>query len=121
MSATAAVLGFGAASWKTKASQHLHRVGLGIRQRNLPPLQETDRYVIVSRARLPRSISHLAAHVILCLPVDWQRRDRSRPVLIKRFAEQEQPTGICLRARNWIHIGQKRGRGNLAVRSQFRR
>ena len=91
------------------------------RQSNLPLLQNTGRILILPRGQLPKTASHFLAQFIHYLPLEWQRCHRSRPAFIKTFAEQEQPAGICLRAGNWIYIGQKQGRGELAVRSQFGR
>ena len=114
-----ALLGFGAAAWKTKPRDEFIGWDHPTRQRNLPLLVNNARYLILPWAHLPHLASHLLAQLTRRLPLDWQRRYCLRPVLLETFCESERFRGTCYRAANWIHVGQTQGRGKLDTRNQF--
>ena len=114
-----ALLGFGAAAWKTAPRDRFIGWDPATRQRNLPLVVNHARYLILPWVRVPRLASHLLARVARQLPADWLRRYRIRPVLLETFCETPRFQGTCYRAANWIHLGQTQGRGKLDARHQY--
>lgn len=108
-----AVLGFGAAAWKTAPRDAF--IGWTARER------ETRLHLVVNNARfliLPWVRSrHLASRLLGLaarrLSADWQARYGYRPVLLETFVEKERFNGTCYRAANWRYVGETRGRGKL--------
>lgn len=114
-----ALLGFGAAAWKTAPRDRFVGWDAATRQRNLPRVVNHARYLILPWIRLPCLASHLLACLQRQLPRDWQQRYRIRPVLLETFCETPRFRGTCYRAANWIHLGQTQGRGKLDTRHEY--
>ena len=68
MGSTASVLGFGAVSWKTKAPQHLHRLGPAIRRRKLPFLLNGGGHLILPWVRVRQTAPPTGASCPLPAP-----------------------------------------------------
>ena len=114
-----ALLGFGAAAWKTAPRDRFVGWDPATRERNLPLVVNHARFLILPWIRLPSLASHLLACVERQLPHDWQRRYGLRPVLLETFCETPRFHGTCYRAANWIPLGQTQGRGKLDSRHQY--
>ncbi len=108
-----ALLGFGAAAWKTAPRDAV--IGW-------TPLQREQRlHLVVNNARfliLPWVTSqHLASKLLGLaarrLPGDWHARYGYRPVLLETFVEKARFSGTCYRAANWLYLGDTQGRGKL--------
>ena len=114
-----ALLGFGAAAWKTAPRDRFVGWDAATRQRNLPLVVNHARFLILPWIRLPSLASHLLACLQRRLPDDWQQRYGLRPVLLETFCETPRFEGTCYRAANWIHLGQTQGRGKLDTRHEY--
>ena len=114
-----ALLGCGAAAWKTAPRDRFVGWDAATRQRNLPLVVNHARYLILPWIRLPCLASHLLACLQRQLPGDWQQRYQIRPVLLETFCETPRFDGTCYRAANWILLGQTQGRGKLDTRHQY--
>ena len=114
-----ALLGCGAAAWKTAPRDRFVGWDAATRQRNLPLVVNHARYLILPWIRIPSLASHLLACLQRQLPDDWQQRYRLRPVLLETFCETPRFAGTCYRAANWIHLGQTQGRGKLDTRHEY--
>ena len=106
-----AVLGFGAAAWKTAPKF----IGWERRQRNLPFVVNNAR--LLPWVRIKHLASHVLAQVERCLLDDWDRRYALRPALLETFCESL--AGTCYRAANWIRVGKTQGRGKLDVKNEY--
>lgn len=108
-----ALLGFGAAAWKTAPRDEY--IGWTPQQR------EKNLFLVVNNARfliLPWIMSHNLASRILSLagkriPSDWEQVYHYRPVLLETFVQKDRFVGTCYKATNWIYVGDTRGRGKL--------
>ena len=114
-----ALLGFGAAAWKTAPRDRFVGWSPAVRERNLPLLVNHARFLILPWIRVPHLASHLLAQVVRCLPADWHSRYYLRPVLLETFCETPRFLGTCYRAANWIHLGQTLGRGKLDTHNEY--
>ena len=114
-----ALLGCGAAAWKTAPRDRFVGWDAPTRQRNLPLVVNHARYLILPWIRIPSLASHLLACLQRQLPDDWQQRYGIRPVLLETFCETPRFAGTCYRAANWIHLGQTQGRGKLDTRHEY--
>ena len=114
-----ALLGCGAAAWKTAPRDRFIGWNPPTRQRNLPLVVNHARYLILPWIRLPCLASHLLARLQRQLPEDWQQRYALRPVLLETFCETPRFQGTCYRAANWIHLGRTQGRGKLDTHNQY--
>ncbi len=108
-----ALLGFGAAAWKTQPRDRF--IGWTPRQR------EQSLHLVVNNARfliLPWVRCHNLASCILAMASrriarDWHSQYGYRPVLLETFVEQPRFRGTCYQAANWILVGETKGRGKL--------
>jgi hypothetical protein len=108
-----ALLGFGAAAWKTAPRDHWIGWCSRQRQERLHLLVNNARFLILPWITCPNLASKLLAMAARRLPEDWQARYGYRPVLMESFVESGRFAGTCYRAANWIHVGQTKGRGKL--------
>lgn len=108
-----ALLGFGAAAWKTAPRDDF--IGWTARQREarLHLVVNNARFLIFPWVRSMHLASKLLGLAARRLRGDWDERYGYRPVLLETFVEQERFQGTCYRAANWLHLGQTRGRGKL--------
>ncbi len=90
-----ALLGCGAAAWKTAPRDRFVGWDPATRQRNLPLVVNHARYLILPWIRLPSLASHLLACLQRQLPDDWQQRYGMRPVLLETFCETPRFQGTC--------------------------
>ena len=114
-----ALLGCGAAVWKTAPRDRFVGWDPATRQRNLPLVVNHARDLILPWIRLPSLASHLLACLQRQLPADWHQRYAIQPVLLETFCETPRFLGTCYRAANWIHLGQTQGRGKLDSRHEY--
>jgi hypothetical protein len=108
-----ALLGFGAAAWKSGPRDEWIGWSRGQRHHNLPAVVNNARFLILPWVRVASLASKLLAMAARALPAHWQGRYGYRPVLLETFVEAERFTGTCYRAANWTCVGQTQGRGKL--------
>jgi hypothetical protein len=108
-----ALLGFGAAAWKTGPRDEWIGWSQAQRQRNLSGVVNNARFLILPWVRVASLASKLLAMAARVLPADWEGRYGYRPVLLETFVEAERFAGTCYRAANWTRVGQTQGRGKL--------
>ena len=108
-----ALLGFGAAAWKTGPRDEWIGWSHEQRKRNLSRIVNNARFLIPPWIRVKGLASKLLAMASRTLPADWEDRYGYRPVLLETFVEQERFAGTCYRAANWTCVGQTQGRGKL--------
>jgi hypothetical protein len=108
-----ALLGFGAAAWKTAPRDRF--IGWTREQRKL------KLHLVINNARfliLPWIHSKNLASKILSMATsrisdDWQQHYGYRPVMAETFVEIPRFSGTCYKAANWICLGKTKGRGKL--------
>ncbi len=108
-----ALLGFGAAAWKTGPRDQWIGWSRAQRQRNLSGVVNNARFLILPWVRVKSLGSKLLAMAARRLAADWAQRYGYRPVLLETFVEAERFAGTCYRAANWRCVGQTQGRGKL--------
>ncbi len=108
-----ALLGFGAAAWKTKPRDVTIGWSAAQRQKNLPLIVNNARFLILPWIRHKNLASRILALVSRRLADDWQARYGYRPVLLESFVEKPRFTGTCYKAANWHYLGDTQGRGKL--------
>lgn len=115
-----ALLGFGAAAWKTQPRDLF--VGWSPKQREarLHLVVNNARFLILPWVHCRNLASSILAMAARNLADDWQRRYGYRPVLLETFVERPRFRGTCYQAANWTLIGETKGRGKLDIRKQAR-
>jgi hypothetical protein len=110
-----ALLGFGAAAWKT-APRDLF-IGWSTQQRthHLHRVVNNARFLILPWVRCQNLASRLLALAERQLPVDWHQAYGYRPVMLETFVEIPRFLGTCYKAANWHLVGETTGRGKLDV------
>ena len=110
-----ALLGFGAAAWKTAPRDRF--IGWTVEQRKLRLhlIVNNARFLILPWVHCRNLASRLLAMATRRLADDWQQCYGYRPVLAETFVEVPRFRGTCYKAANWIYLGQTRGRGKLDV------
>ncbi len=108
-----ALLGFGAAAWKTAARDRFIGWRPSERERNLQLIVNNARFLILPWVESKNLASKLLAMAARQLPEDWHNRYAYRPVLLETFVDTQRFTGACYKAANWIHVGHTQGRGKL--------
>ena len=114
-----ALLGFGAAAWKTAPRDSFIGWSAALREQNLPYVANNARFLILPWIQIPNLASHILAHCEKRLPDDWQQRYSIRPVLLESFCEIPRFSGTCYQAANWTRVGQTQGRGKLDVHKKY--
>jgi hypothetical protein len=119
---TLAVLGFGAAAWKTAPRDRFIGWSHEQRERGLRFVVNTPsgvskghnaRFLILPWVTSRHLASKLLGMAARRLPGDWLVRYGYRPVLLETFVEKQRFAGTCYRAANWIELGDTQGRGKL--------
>jgi hypothetical protein len=115
-----ALLGFGAAAWKTAPRDDY--IGWSAKQRknNLHLIINNARFLIlpwVNSKNLGSKILSMAARRVAA---DWQDRYNYRPQLVETFVEKKRFDGICYKAANWVCVGDTKGRGKLDVKNEYK-
>ncbi|MDA2926195.1 DUF4338 domain-containing protein [Acidobacteria bacterium AH-259-G07] len=108
-----ALLGFGAAAWKTAPRDRFIGWTVSQREKNLLLVVNNARFLILPWVQSPNLASKLLSMVARQLPQDWESHYAYRPVLLETFVENQRFRGACYRAANWIYVGQTQGRGKL--------
>ena len=108
-----ALLGFGAAAWKTAPRDNFIGWTPAQREAHLHLVTNNARFLILPWVRSRYLASKLLGLVARQLPGEWYARYGYRPVLLETFVEKQRFAGTCYRAANWLHLGDTRGRGKL--------
>ena len=114
-----ALLGFGAAAWKTAPRDRFIGWNDAQRRDHMHRIVNNARFLILPWVRSKGLASKILGRIARQLPDDWQQRYGYRPVLLETFVQSDRFRGTCYKAANWIHVGQTRGRGKLDVTHQY--
>ena len=110
-----ALLGFGAAAWKTAPRDNFIGWSHEQRLKHLHLVVNNARFLILPWVKSKNLASKLLAMVAKRLPNDWSIQYGYQPVLLETFVESHRFRGTCYIAANWIYVGQTKGRGKLDV------
>lgn len=110
-----ALLGFGAAAWKTAPRDELIGWTPAQRQRNLHLVVNNARFLILPWVRSRNLASRLLSMATRRLADDWQEQYGYRPVLVETFVETPRFHGTCYKAANRTYLGETKGRGKLDI------
>jgi hypothetical protein len=110
-----ALLGFGAAAWKTAPRDRFIGWTAAERNRRLPLVVNNARFLILPWVHCRNLASKLLGMATRRLAADWQQRYGYRPVLVETFVETPRFRATCYKAANWIYLGETQGRGKLDV------
>ena len=110
---TLALLGFGAAAWKTAPRDQFIGWTREQRRRQLHLVINNARFLILPWVHSRNLASKILAMTTRRIADDWQRHYDYRPAMLETFVETPRFDGTCYRAANWIHLGQTKGRGKL--------
>lgn len=113
-----ALLGFGAAAWKTAPRDNWIGWTPVQRQEKLHLIVNNARFLILPWVTSRNLASKILSMAAARLPEDWHNRYGYRPVLMETFVEKARFMGTCYKAANWIYLGDTQGRGKLDVRHQ---
>jgi hypothetical protein len=113
-----ALLGFGAAAWKTAPRDRFIGWSDEKRRHHMHRIVNNARFLVLPWVRSKGLASKILGRIARQLPADWQARYGYRPVLLETFVQSDRFRGTCYKAANWIHVGQTRGRGKLDVTHQ---
>lgn len=111
-----ALLGFGAAAWKTAPRDAYIGWDRPTRRENLHLIVNNARFLILPWVRSKNLASRVLALAARKIAGDWQERYHYRPVLLETFVEKERFQGTCYQAANWQSVGDTRGKGKLGQR-----
>lgn len=114
-----ALLGFGAAAWKTAPRDDFIGWTPEQRERNLHLIVNNARFLILPWVKSKNLASRLLGMAIRTLADDWEQRYAYRPVLAETFVEIQRFTGTSYKAANWTRLGQTKGRGKLDVHKEY--
>ena len=115
-----ALLGFGAAAWKTQPRDRFIGWTAQQRQQRLHLVTNNARFLILPWVRCHNLASCILGMAARRLADDWKRQYGYRPVLLETFVERPRFRGTCYQAANWIFLGETKGRGKLDVHNQAR-
>jgi len=115
-----ALMGFGAAAWKTAPRDQFIGWTPQQRESRLHLIVNNARFLILPWVKSKNLASKLLAMAARKLPDDWENRYRYRPVLMETFVETQRFQGTCYKAANWIRLGETKGRGKLDVKSEYK-
>jgi hypothetical protein len=115
-----ALLGFGAAAWKTAPRDQFIGWTAEQRQRRLHLVVNNARFLILPWVRSRNLASRLLSMAEQRITADWSQRYSYRPVLMETFVETPRFRGTCYKAANWTLLGHTQGRGKLDVRHSAR-
>lgn len=110
-----AMLGFGAAAWKTAPRDRFIGWTAEQRQERLHLVVNNARFLILPWVRSKNLASRLLALATRRLGDDWQDQYGYRPVLAETFVDKTRFRGTCYKAANWTFLGETQGRGKLDV------
>jgi hypothetical protein len=110
-----ALLGFGAAAWKTAPRDRFIGWTAEQRESRLHLVVNNARFLILPWVKSRNLASRLLSMATRQLPSDWEDRYGYRPVLAETFVETRRFRGTCYQAANWRYLGETKGRGKLDV------
>jgi hypothetical protein len=110
-----ALLGFGAAAWKTAPRDRFIGWTVQQRQLRLHLIVNNARFLILPWVHCQNLASRILSMTARRLADDWQQRYGYRPVLLETFVETPRFRGTCYQAANWMCLGETQGRGKLDV------
>lgn len=108
-----ALLGFGAAAWKTAPRDNHIGWDRATRKKNLHLVVNNARFLILPWVRSKNLGSKILSLVSKRISDDWQERYNYRPVLLETFVEKQRFQGTCYKAANWLEVGETCGKGKL--------
>jgi hypothetical protein len=108
-----ALLGFGAAAWKTAPRDQFIGWTQEQRKRQLHLVINNARFLILPWVHSKNLASKILAVTTRRIPDDWQQRYGYRPVMVETFVETPRFRGTCYKAANWVHLGETKGRGKM--------
>jgi hypothetical protein len=115
-----ALLGFGAAAWKTAPRDEYIGWDAEIRKRNLHLIVNNARFLILPWVRSKNLGSKILSMASRRIVPDWLKRYNYEPVLLETFVEKGRFQGTCYKAANWIYVGNTQGRGKLDVHNEYK-
>lgn len=115
-----ALLGFGAAAWKTAPRDRFIGWTQAFKEQNLHLVVNNARFLILPWVQSKNLGSRILSMAARKLPDDWQVRYHYRPVLLETFVEKRRFAGTCYKAANWSYVGDTQGRGKLDVHMQYK-
>lgn len=113
-----AVLGFGAAAWKTQPRDIFIGWTAEQREARLHLVTNNARFLILPWVRCNNLASRILGMAARSLAQDWQLHYGYSPVLLETFVELPRFRGTCYRAANWSLLGETKGRGKLDVHNR---
>ncbi len=113
-----ALLGFGAAAWKTAPRDNHIGWDVETRKKNLHLIVNNARFLILPWIRSKNLGSKILSLISKRIGADWQERYNYEPVLMETFVEKARFQGTCYKAANWVCVGDTQGRGKPDVRHE---
>lgn len=113
-----ALLGFGAAAWKTRPRDQFIGWTPQQREQHLHQVANNARFLILPWVRCPNLASAILGRAARRIADDWQVRYGYRVVLLETFVEHPRFRGTAYQAANWSRLGQTTGRGKLDVHNR---
>lgn len=110
-----ALLGFGAAAWKTRPRDLFIGWTATQREARLHLVVNNARFLILPWVRCKNLASCILAMAARRVATDWQLHYGYSPVLLETFVEKARFRGTCYSAANWSLVGETQGRGKLDV------
>jgi len=111
-----ALLGFGAAAWKTAPRDTYIGWDKPTRKENLHLVVNNARFLILPWVHSKNLGSKILSLVSKRIGSDWEHRYKYRPVLLETFVDKQRFKGTCYKAANWRYAGETRGKGKLGNR-----
>ncbi|MFH0782912.1 MAG: DUF4338 domain-containing protein [Pseudomonadota bacterium] len=111
-----ALLGFGAAAWKTAPRDTYIGWDKATRRKNLHLIVNNARFLILPWVRSKNLASKILSLASKRLAADWQERYQYCPILLETFVEIHRFRGTCYKAANWQCVGETIGKGKLGNR-----
>ena len=108
-----ALLGFGAAAWKTRPRDRFIGWTAQQREARLHLVANNARFLILPWVHCNNLASCILGMAARKLAQDWQQRYGYSPVLLETFVEAPRFRGTCYLAANWSLVGETTGRGKL--------
>jgi Druantia protein DruA len=115
-----ALLGFGAAAWKTAPRDDYLGWDARRRRKNLHLIVNNARFLILPWVRSKNLGSKVLSMVSRRIGADWQGRYHYQPLLLETFVQKDRFLGTCYKAANWIYVGDTKGRGKLDRYNEYK-
>lgn len=113
-----ALLGFGAAAWKTMPRDNYIGWDAETRKKNLHLIVNNSRFLVLPWVRSKNLASRILSMVSKRIVSDWHKRYNYAPVLLETFVDKDRFHGTCYKAANWAYVGDTKGRGKLDVHNE---